>query len=280
MREAPLNIARSFAARMIRGVARRVEPRNKWSFLDANQEQLGAVLPLDLGALIAAYAAARGECFIVQIGAHTGNLNDPVEKAIRTLGLSAILVEPQRREFEALTAHYADQPQVILERAAIASESGEATLYKVCPEFWAEHNFPAESASQISSLNREQIGAVVEIFGGALLRKDEAAYLHSEIVPAYTLALLLAKHGTDRIDLLQIDAEGYDFEVIKMIDWQAAPAIINYETVNLSVPDRQSCWALLREKGYDLFASDSYNTVAIRRRTGVSGVAITGPNTH
>ena len=266
MPETTINTARSFAARMLRGVARRVEPRNIWAFLDANQEQLGGVLPLDVGALVTAYAAARGECFIVQIGAHTGDLNDPVERAIRTLGLSAILVEPQRREFDALTAHYADQPQVILERAALAHEPGDATLFKVRPEFWTEHKFPAESASQISSLNREQIGAAVEIFGGARLRKDEAAYLDSEIVPALTLASLLAKHGVARIDMLQIDAEGFDFEIIKMIDWDtAAPAMINYETLHLSVEDRQAAWSLLRDKGYDLYASDAFNTVAIGR---------------
>lgn len=277
MPEITINAARSFAARMIRGAARRVEPRNIWAFLDADQEQLGGVMPLDVGALVAAFAAARGECFIIQIGAHTGDLNDPVEKAIRTLGLRAILVEPQRRQFDALTAHYADQPQVILERAAIAHEAGDATLYKVRPEFWAEHKFPAESASQISSLNREQIGSAVEIFGGAALRRDEAAYLDSEIVPAHTLGSLLTKHGAARIDLLQIDAEGFDFEIIKMIEWETtAPAMINYETLHLSIEDRQAAWALLRDKGYDLYASDPFNTVAIRRHQG----PITAPNTR
>lgn len=259
-----LHCARSFAARILRGVARRVEPPNIWAFLDARQMELGNVPPLDMAALIAAYHSARGECFIVQIGAHTGDKNDPVEQVIRTLGLRAILVEPQVREFAALSAYYADQPQVILERAAIAHEPGEATLYKVRTDFWAEHDFPFGSDSQISSLDREQIGATVEIFGGANLRKDEAAYLDTETVPAHTLDTLLTKHGANRIDLLQIDAEGFDFEIIKMIDWTAPPAIINYETLHLSVPDRQAAWALLRTNGYTLFASDSINTVAIR----------------
>lgn len=267
MPDSRITSARSFVARALRGVARRIEPRNIWAFLDADQERLGGVVPFDVGAVIAAYTAGRGECFIVQIGAHTGDMNDPVEKAIRTFGLKAILVEPQRRQFDALTAHYADQPQVILERAAIAHEPGDAALYKVRPAFWAEHGFPAEAATQISSLNREQIGAVVEIFGGARLRKDEAAYLDSEMVPAHTLASLLAKHGASRIDLLQIDAEGFDFEIIKMIAWDTgAPAMINYETLNLSVEDRQAAWALLRDKGYDLYASDAFNTFAIQRR--------------
>lgn len=260
-----LDGVRRFSARALRGVARRIEPADLWAFLDARQGELGNVLPLDVSALIAAYVAAKGECRIVQIGANSGNRNDPVESSIRELGLPAILIEPQANVFATLKANYANQPQVILERAAIASETGEVELFKVNSDFWAHHNFPADADSQISSLNREQIGRTVEIFGGARLREDESAYLEVEVVPALSLAALLAKHGIDQIDLLAIDTEGFDFEVIRMVDFQnSPPAMILYETIHLELQDRLGAWNLLRENGYKLFASDNHNTIAIR----------------
>lgn len=251
--------------RALRAIARRLEPRNVWEFLDAKQGELGGVEPVDLAALVTAYVAGHGECFFLQIGAHTGSDGDPLSEVVRALRLPGILVEPQAAQFEALLASCANQPQLILERAAIAADDGEAALYKVRPDFWEAHGFPAGLASQVSSLDREQVGRVVEIFGGGALRRAEEAWLEIERVPALTFGSLLAKHGVTSFDLLQIDTEGFDFEVLKMVDWQRhRPALVNYETVNLSVEDRIAAWALLRGLGYSLYASNIYNTVAVR----------------
>ena len=255
---------RRFLAKGLRGVARRIDTANTWAFLDARQAELGNVPPLDISAVIAAYFGAKGQCQIVQVGANSGNRNDPVEASIRNLGLTAILVEPQAEEFAKLTANYADQPQVVLERAAIAWETGEVELFKVNADFWSGHGFPEGAQSQISSLNREQIGQTVEIFGGSKLREAESAYLEIEVVPAFPLEMLLEKHGLGTIDLLVIDTEGFDFEILRMIDWdRLQPAMIHYETIHLAIPERVAAWTMLCEKGYRLFATDNHNTIAI-----------------
>ena len=53
---------------------------------------------------------------------------------------------------------------------------------------------------------------------------------------------LLAKHGVSRVDLLQIDTEGYDFEIIRMFDHAGVrPAVVRFEHLYLSGKERSSC---------------------------------------
>ena len=175
-----------------------------------------------------------------------------------------MLVEPQAAAFAALQRNYADQPQLAFERAAIAPADGTAKFYRADLAFWAAHGLPPGIDSQISSLDPAQIRFHVDLFGGKALAARGSEYLRFDEIPALTLATLLAKHGIARPNLLQIDTEGFDFEIIKMIDWSNPPDLIHYETVHLSVADRKASWDLLRSKGYRLFATNVYNTLAVR----------------
>ena len=261
--------AADLASQIFHGIGGRIGRFGSYAFLDARQAELGGVRPLDLEAVIRSYLAAGGDFTFVQIGAHEGDAGDPLAACIRACGLRGVLVEPQPGPFARLCENYADQPRLSFERAAIASADGTAPFYRVDPSFWARHGLPEGIDSQISSLSREQIHFHVALFGGKALAARESEYLIVEEIPAITLPALLAKHGLARPNLLQIDTEGFDFEVIKMIDWGNPPDLIHYETVHLSVPDRRASWDLLRAHGYRLFSTNSYNTLAIR--SGDSG---------
>jgi hypothetical protein len=72
-------------------------------------------------------------------------------------------------------------------------------------------------------------------------------------VPALTLESLLAKHRVERVNLLQIDTEGFDFEIIKMIDFQRMkPEIIHYENNFLNRRQKSECSRILGEQNYAL----------------------------
>lgn len=247
----------------LRRVAGMLDKHGEFAFLDARQMELGEVPAIDLEAVLLAYLAGERDFFFVQIGAHAGDDGDPIFDHIRRHRLRGVLVEPQAGPFAQLMQTYADQPQLRFERAAIAPSDGTATFYKVDPAFWKKHGFFAGIDSQISSLNREQIRYHVELFGGSKLAEDESAYLRTEQVPALTLASLCTKHGVDQIDLLQIDTEGFDYEVLKMIDFARPPRLIQYEVNHLSIEDRKAAWQLLRDNGYRLYAPNVYNTLAI-----------------
>ena len=67
----------------------------------------------------------------------------------------------------------------------------------------------------------------------------------------HTVESILRQHGFDTVDLLQIDAEGYDYEIIKTIDFQQLrPSIIAFEQLHLSERDRDNCIELLASHGY------------------------------
>lgn len=252
------------AARLFHGIGGRIGRFGSYAFLDARQAELGGVGPLDLEAVIRGYLAGGADFTFVQIGAHEGDAGDPLAACIRAWGLRGVLVEPQPGPFARLCENYADQPQLAFERAVIAPVDGTAAFYRVDPAFWARHGLPEGIDSQISSLWREQIRFHVALFGGKALAARESEYLIADDVPALTLSSLLAKHQIARPTLLQIDTEGFDFGVIKMIDWAQPPDLIHYETVHLPIPERKASWELLRAHGYRLFATNSYNTLAIR----------------
>lgn len=256
--------AADLAGRALHGIGRIADRFGSYAFLDARQAELGGVLPLDLEAVILAVAGTNPGFTFVQIGAHVGDEGDPLTGCIRAKGLRGVLVEPQAAAFAALQRNYADQPQLHFERAVIAPTDGTAKFYRADPEFWAAHGLPPGIDTQISALDPAQIRFHVDLFGGKALAARENEYLRFDEIPALTLATLLAKHGIARPNLLQIDTEGFDFEIIKMVDWANPPDLIHYETVHLSVVDRKASWDLLRSKGYRLFATNVYNTLAVR----------------
>ena len=43
----------------------------------------------------------------------------------------------------------------------------------------------------------------------------------------------MSKHRVSRVDLLQVDCEGYEYEILKMFDLQRFnPSLVNYESVH------------------------------------------------
>ena len=57
-----------------------------------------------------------------------------------------------------------------------------------------------------------------------------------------------------QLDYFQVDTEGFDYEVIKMIDFNVVkPRIIKYESVNLNKDDQKNIMIFLKENGYYIF---------------------------
>jgi hypothetical protein len=57
--------------------------------------------------------------------------------------------------------------------------------------------------------------------------------------------------GSQKIDILQIDTEGFDYEILKLFQFNTfLPKIIIFESENLSAADLAECKTWLGEKGY------------------------------
>lgn len=97
------------------------------------------------------------------------------------------------------------------------------------------------------------------------LRTLESDDFSVEEVNCITMMGLFEKHDIAKMDLLQIDVEGYDYEVIELIDFDAIkPVIIRYEHCNLGFIEKKRAMRKLRKLGYKLIVEE-HDTAAILR---------------
>ena len=71
---------------------------------------------------------------------------------------------------------------------------------------------------------------------------------------------LIKKNNIRRIDVLQIDSEGMDYELLKSFPFnERRPSIIRYKHSHLSISDRELCWEFLVEKNYQIRLESKFN---------------------
>ena len=208
------------------------------------------VLALTISDVILQKVLAGGspsDFLFLQIGANDGLTDDPIRHYVLKYGFRGVLVEPQPVAFEALKRNYAGRSRLVFENAAIARSDGKVTLYRfragTVPR-WADC---------LSSFSREVLVANFDRVRGEVEEIE---------VPAISFPTLLAKHRLSTVDLLQIDTEGFDFEVIKMIDFAVfRPRIINFEAGLLLWRVRQDAYEYLRQRGYKV-TENEFDAVA------------------
>ena len=179
---------------------------------------------------------------IVVVGANDGRVNDPIyEFAMEMSGkTNMLLIEPNKFLLPHLQNSYSSHPSHQIANCAIGQE-GILTLYAVKAN-WFDQFQPAyakgwpqyRAATGITSANKEHVEK-------ALLREginpDDA--IESLNVPCQQLSpLLAALNWPTAIDVLQIDAEGYDDSVIHAANIQnTEPKLIYFE--NHNIPEKR-----------------------------------------
>jgi FkbM family methyltransferase len=172
----------------------------------------------------------------VQVGANDGISFDNLFQFNRKNKTSGLVVEPLSDMFERLRYNYRSRPSIKPIRAAVHPTASTITVHRIRPDMI--YNLP-HWASGIGSLDpswHDKSG----------IKSDD---MIEEEVPAIHLMDLLKQHSITRLSLLQVDVEGFDAEVIKMLDFDVIrPAIIKYECLQSSGPD--PVLPLLHKYGY------------------------------
>lgn len=192
---------------------------------------------------LAERAAENADLSIVQIGAHFGDTSsDPLFDFLITQTWQALLVEPIPHAVSKLQKNYTAQPHVRIAPYAITDYEGMASMHMFDFSSPRAAQFPlwaAESASLY--LDRTALGW--EKFKQDIQRIN---------VPCCTLQFLFDKYQIDKIDVLQIDAEGHDFQILKQFDFEKyCPVLINLEIVNLPKDEQKKCYDILYNNGYE-----------------------------
>ena len=189
------------------------------------------------------------DVFFVEIGAMDGVSFDPLYEHVVTNGWHGLLVEPLQDMFSQLKQTYRNQKGLIFENAAIADAPGTKKMFRVSLEA-VDKGLVPYWAKGISSFfeDRNEIGGAgvsSEIF------EQIQPHVMCETVRCETLNNLLLKHNIKKIDILQIDVEGYDYNVLKQVDFRRfSPRIIRMESSVLSPSERRLSLELLKTHGY------------------------------
>lgn len=169
----------------------------------------------------------RPDVDFVQVGAHDGIHDDPIHAWLSRFGWRGIRLEPIPEVFESLVSNCRELPNVTPVNAALSDTDGTRDLYV------------DESRYAISSFTPDR---------NLLKWRPDVTTL---TVETRTFDSLVEEFGIESIDLLQIDTEGFDFEVLKLLDMQRCrPRVINMEFFALPIEERVELFGFLRDHGF------------------------------
>lgn len=202
--------------------------------------------PIDT--LLFAFSRSRSELFFIEIGANDAVVGDPLCPFFKNPHWRGIMVEPVPYVFERLQQNYGSCDRFILENSAISESNGTRDFFYLDRD-QKDAQMP-EWYDKIGSFYRE---AVVK---HSHTIPDIEQRVRSMQVNCITFADLLKKHGVEKIDLILIDVEGYDYEMLKLIDvGRYTPGMVIYEETLLSRDDRAAGKQLLKDAGYEVIAA-------------------------
>lgn len=201
--------------------------------------------------------AKKSNFFFIQIGSNDGMKGDLIYRYVIKYNWRGILVEPIKYIFDKLVKNYENQRSLIFENVAISDKDEFRTFYRLKENNDGLPSWYDEIGSFFSDVVLSHRYGIPNI-------ND---YLITEKVKCYSFNTLIKKNMVKKIDLLHIDAEGYDYEIIKMVDFsKIIPRMILYEHTHLNDDDKEKCIDFLKSKKYSLVINKHSNTLAYFKR--------------
>ncbi|MEJ8572830.1 FkbM family methyltransferase [Microbaculum marinum] len=192
------------------------------------------------------------ECIFIQVGAYDGISTDPLYKYVGRCGWRGVLLEPQPRSAASLRQLYQDNDKIAVLEAALDRQRGRRILYTV-----ATDDLP-DWAGGMASFYREHLLKHEYLLPGVGERVREVP------VDCVTFDDVLERLPGDKLDLLQIDAEGADGEIIALFPFdRVMPSIVHWEIKNLSRTEQESVLELLGGHGYLVARSGCEDMLAV-----------------
>lgn len=190
---------------------------------------------------------------VLEIGAMDGVRYDPLRPHLVQRKWRATVVEPLPDMFELLRHNYAACPWVRCVNVAITEQSGALTMFRVDPEEAARRGAP------------DWVHGISSAFKGSTLKYLDDM-VSEQTVTGMSFAEFVREFSIDRIDVLQIDTEGYDWKILRQIDlgkWNIG--LVQIEIINLMPRDRLQVFSYFEAAGYE-WSYDGMDVTAVRRR--------------
>lgn len=180
----------------------------------------------------------------VKVGANDGIGDDPCSDIfLAHPNWGGLLIEPVPYCFERLKANFKGDQRFSFQQVAIGSPAGETTFYYV--DATAKDKMPnwEDWFDKLGSFDRNHI---LKHANGVL-----EPFIVAGKVQVYPLSEVLTQNRIKDVHLLHIDAEGYDYEVLKTLDFsKVAPLSIFVEHFHLSPAKKKEMVGFLQQQGY------------------------------
>lgn len=209
--------------------------------------------------VIRLFGKIHPEAVFIQIGANDGIALDPLRTQVVCRRWRGVMVEPVPYVFERLKQRYGKHPRITLVNAAIADQEALLPFYslgepKPGEEVWGWYH-------ALGSFRKDVV------LKHQYLIPDIEKRIEEIQVQSMRFETLCTQTGITRIDLLQMDTEGYDYEIIRCLPFaRFKPKLIVYEHQHLSAEDRAACRTLLHQQGYLSFES-GIDTAALHQQS-------------
>lgn len=181
---------------------------------------------------------------LVQIGSNDGQRFDSLNKFIKKHYPKSILVEPIKADFIDLKKNYKDCKNIFFENSAISVNNEVNSLFKVND---AKSKLYGEHAKGITSFDINHL----------LKHGISRSHIKKEKVNSISIDNLFKKYSLNSLDLLMVDAEGYDGDII--IDFLSSsllrPLII-FEYIHINYKTFKKLLDLLNQKKFCYFKVD------------------------
>ena len=219
--------------------------------------RIGPYSIFDFESFLYRHLAVNKTLTFLQIGANDGVMNDPIyqfnmdNKSV----VSGFVLEPLPDIYVKLVKNYQSCPYIKPFNLAIHATESQMVLHRVKPEYATELPSFARGIASFDETHWEKTNLV-----------PNAHYIEQVKVKCVSFADFIKSNAIDKLDLLLLDTEGYDFQILMSIDFtHIKPRMIRFEHgVRNKVMSPENFMAVcshLNSFGYQIIA-ESYDATA------------------
>jgi FkbM family methyltransferase len=177
------------------------------------------------------------DAYFLVIGAMDGISHDNLAPHIRKNKFKGIFVEPVNEMFNKLQKNYEGFDGIEFANFAITESTGDAIIYRI--DFDKKGQLYPDWSDGGSSLMPSKTAMA------------SVKNLIEEKIKTITLNDLLEIHKPEKIDIVQIDAEGYDLPILKQFDFNKyQPKFFSIEILSMNNEEIQEIHDLFTKNGY------------------------------
>ena len=197
---------------------------------------------INLKKIIESYINKNSINHLIQIGANDGKSFDEINFFIKKYKINSLLVEPIDRYFNELKKNYADNDYVKFENSAISVENSVSYLFQVKKKYLNHYD---DHVKGLASFEKRHL----------LKHGIRTFHIEKTKVETITLNNLIKKNNIKFLDLLFVDAEGYDGKIVYdfLLNTNFKPLII-FEYIHIENLFFEKLLIYLNKENYSYFS--------------------------